>query len=559
MRTGTMRPPFDLHVLLLTQTGAPSSEPTRPAAPSPDRQPPGQAAPSPAPARPDAPPTQPSPTTPEVPVPDAPPPEAGLPLADLAGWGILGLFVVLLVLAGRKAFKRKAPEARATPKAERPTPALPEELPTPRIELPKSEAELARLREAEQAHARAEALASQRRERAAEVERLRRAGDEAGLARMEAEARALKEQEQEAKREEYRAKKAAEDEARDRRKLEREEAERQRQAALAEQAAREAEARAAAEATARAKVQAEAGRTLASGLDRTRNQGFMSRLNGLFGSSREVDESVLAELEEILFTADIGVRTASSLVDQAREKARRNELTHADRMKDVIREQVKAILDLPQPRTLEGGGPPHVVMVVGVNGAGKTTTIGKLAAKLTAEGKKVILAAGDTFRAAATEQLDVWATRAGATLVKGPEGSDPGSVAFEAVKRAVAEGADVVICDTAGRLHTQAPLMEELRKVRRVMGKALPGAPHEVLLVLDATMGQNAIQQAKQFHEAVEVTSIALTKLDGTAKGGVVIGISDELKLPVTWVGVGEQVPDLRRFDSREFVAALFD
>jgi fused signal recognition particle receptor len=246
-------------------------------------------------------------------------------------------------------------------------------------------------------------------------------------------------------------------------------------------------------------------------------------------------------------------------VETAREKLKRNELGNADRIKGVMRSEIERILALPVPRTLEGGGPPHVVMVVGVNGAGKTTTIGKLASKLTSSGKKVVLAAGDTFRAAATEQLDVWAERAGAQLVKGEEGADPSSVIFEAIKKAREQNADVVIADTAGRLHTKVSLMEELKKVRRVMDKALPGAPHEVLLVLDSTNGQNAIQQAKQFHDAVQVSGIALTKLDGTAKGGVVIGISDELKLPVLWVGVGEKIADLRRFDPKEFVAALFD
>jgi fused signal recognition particle receptor len=198
-------------------------------------------------------------------------------------------------------------------------------------------------------------------------------------------------------------------------------------------------------------------------------------------------------------------------------------------------------------------------MVVGVNGSGKTTTIGKLAAKATAKGRKVVLAAGDTFRAAAAEQLDVWAERAHAELVKGKDEADPASVVFEAVKRAKEIGADLVLADTAGRLHTKAPLMEELKKVKRVLDKAQPGAPHEVLLVLDATMGQNAIAQAKQFNEAIGVTSIALTKLDGTAKGGVIIGICDELKVPVAWAGVGEKVGDLRPFSPAEFVEALFD
>jgi fused signal recognition particle receptor len=285
----------------------------------------------------------------------------------------------------------------------------------------------------------------------------------------------------------------------------------------------------------------------------------MARLNGLFSRGAVVDDSVLAQLEEILFTADIGVRTASGLVDTARDRLKKRELGDVGRVKGLIRSEIERMVTLPRPPSLQGGGPPHVTMVVGVNGAGKTTTIGKLAAKLTRSGKKVVIAAGDTFRAAATEQLDVWADRAHATLVSGADGSDPGAVVFDAVKRALADGADAVIVDTAGRLHTKTPLMEELKKVRRVLDKALPGAPHEVLLVLDATVGQNAIAQAKQFQEAVGVTGIALTKLDGTAKGGVVIGISDELKIPVTWVGVGEKIADLRPFDPHEFVEALFE
>jgi fused signal recognition particle receptor len=246
-------------------------------------------------------------------------------------------------------------------------------------------------------------------------------------------------------------------------------------------------------------------------------------------------------------------------VDTARDRLKKRELGDVGRVKGLIRSEVERMVTLPRPASLQGGGPPHVTMVVGVNGAGKTTTIGKLAAKLTREGRKVVIAAGDTFRAAASEQLDIWAERANATLVRGPDGSDPGAVVFDAVKRAVAENADAVLVDTAGRLHTKTPLMEELKKVKRVLGKALPGAPHEVLLVLDATVGQNAIAQAKQFQEAVGVTGIALAKLDGTAKGGVVIGISDELKIPVTWVGVGEKIADLRPFDAHEFVEALFE
>ncbi|MCI0573109.1 MAG: signal recognition particle-docking protein FtsY [Myxococcaceae bacterium] len=495
---------------------------------------------------------------PTVPVPEKPSEGPfGLPVGDVVGIALVAAFVLLMVLAARRLFRRKAPPP-TPPKVEAPPPALPAEVPQLRIELPRTQAELARLREAEEAHLGAEEATAQRRSLEAEAARLRVTDAEAA-ARAEAGARAAREREQALKRDEYRARKAAEDEAKERRRQERAEAERllaeEEARARAEVEALEREARAAEE----RKVQAQAGLTLADGLDKTRSHGFMARLNGLFGRTRQVDESVLGELEEILFTADIGVRTASRLVDTAREKARRNELASADGMKAVIRDEVASIVDLPAPRTLEGGGPPHVVMVVGVNGAGKTTTIGKLARKLTDAGRRVVLAAGDTFRAAATEQLDVWAERAGAQLVKGPEGGDPGSVVFEAIRKAQDSGADVVIADTAGRLHTKAPLMEELRKVRRVMDKALPGAPHTVLLVLDATMGQNAIQQAKQFNEAVGVNAIALTKLDGTAKGGVVIGICDELRLPVAWVGVGERVEDLRPFEPREFVSALFD
>lgn len=511
-------------------------------------------APAPVPPPPDT-----APGVPPRPETGAPAPESS-PLGDLVGYGVLLLFVALMVLALRKLFRKppRPPEKPGKPavpaEAERPT--LPAEAPQLRVELPRTEAELARQHEAEQAHARAEELARQREEAARAA---REATDAAERARLEAEARALKEKEEEEKKAEYRAKKAAEDEAKERKRREREEAER----LLAEQKAREAAeaeaARLAAEEAERAKLRAEAGKTLAQGLDKTKSQGFMARLNGLFGQDRQVDESVLAELEEILFTADIGVRTASNLVELAREKLKRNELSNPERIKALIREEVARIVDLPVPRSMEGGGPPHVVMVVGVNGAGKTTTIGKLAAQLTGAGKKVVLAAGDTFRAAATEQLDVWADRAKAELVKGEDGSDPGAVVFEAVKQAKETGAEVVIADTAGRLHTKAPLMEELKKVHRVMGKALPGAPHEVLLVLDSTNGQNAIAQARQFQEAVGVTGIALTKLDGTAKGGVIIGICDELKIPVLWVGVGEKIADLRRFEPREFVKALFD
>jgi fused signal recognition particle receptor len=375
------------------------------------------------------------------------------------------------------------------------------------------------------------------------------------------EARLAREAEEARKKEEYRRKKDAERDEKERRRREREEEERLARE-RAEEAAREAEeARRREEEERRRRVEAEAGRTLAAGLERTRG-GFMARLNALFAGGKLVDDAVLADLEEVLFTADIGVRTATKLLESAREKVKRRELSDADRLKAVLREEIARILALDGapagPPLAIGAARPWVQMVVGVNGSGKTTTIGKLAAKLRASGHSVLLAAGDTFRAAAGEQLEIWAERVGAPVVRGKEGSDPASVCFEAVQRGAAEKADVVICDTAGRLHTKTPLMEELKKVKRVIGKAAAGAPHEVLLVLDATNGQNAIAQARQFHEALGVTGIVLTKLDGTAKGGVIIGICDELRIPVRFVGVGETVADLKPFAPKEFVDALF-
>ena len=365
------------------------------------------------------------------------------------------------------------------------------------------------------------------------------------------------------KREAYRLKKEAERQEREKRAREREEAlAKERELALARARAEE-EAKRAAEEEERRKAEAEAGRTLADGLARTRG-GFVARLNALFTGERKVDEAVLADLEEVLFTADIGVRTATRLLDSARERVRKEELSDPRRLKGALREEIARILTLDGADG-DGAAPvdvgparPFVVMVVGVNGSGKTTTVAKLAAKLKGAGHGVLLAAGDTFRAAAGEQLEVWAERVGAPLVRGKEGADPAAVCFEAIQEGARKGMDVVLCDTAGRLHTKTPLMEELKKVKRVMGKAAAGAPHEVLLVLDATNGQNAIAQARQFHEALGVTGIALTKLDGTAKGGVIIGICDELKIPVRYVGVGETVADLRPFSPGEFVEALF-
>ena len=296
---------------------------------------------------------------------------------------------------------------------------------------------------------------------------------------------------------------------------------------------------------------------LRDGLARTRG-GFVARLGRLL-SKKKIDQEILGELEEVLLTADIGPRTAEKLFSAVRGALSRDELGDPEAVWQHLREESGRILSVDASPVEWERAKPFVLLVLGVNGVGKTTTIGKIAAQLVGSGKKVLLAAGDTFRAAATEQLEIWGQRAGAPVVKGKSGGDPSSVIFDAVKRAQAEGHDIVIADTAGRLHTKADLMEELRKVRRVIDKAMPGAPHETWLVLDSTNGQNAIQQAKIFKEAMEVTGIVLTKLDGTAKGGVILGICDELSVPVRFIGIGEKVADLREFDPVAFVSALYE
>jgi len=405
-------------------------------------------------------------------------------------------------------------------------------------------------RAVQEAPTQAELLRTERQKLEAEA-RLQK--EKAAKEALEAQAKALKEQEEEAKRIAYRQKKEAEAQAKEE-KL-RQEAEkaqkREEEARLQKQKEEEEE---------RARVAREAGKTLAEGLSKTRKEGFLARLGGLFGGApRSVDAALLGELEELLFSADIGVQTASRLLASVEAKAKKQELADFAAVRALLKVEVEKILELPPPPVSAPKEGPEVWMVVGVNGSGKTTSIGKLAAQARAQGKKVVLAAADTFRAAATEQLDIWAERTEALLIKGKEEGDPAAVAFEAVKRAQEEGAHLVIVDTAGRLHTKQPLMEELRKIHRVLGKAQTGAPHQVLLVLDATMGQNAIAQAKQFSQSVLVTQIVLSKLDGTAKGGVVIGICDELQLPVGYVGIGERPQDLRPFSSKAFVEALFE
>jgi fused signal recognition particle receptor len=300
----------------------------------------------------------------------------------------------------------------------------------------------------------------------------------------------------------------------------------------------------------------EAAAAYKAGLAKTRG-GFVAKLGKLFGR-KQIDATTLDELEEVLFTADIGPRAADRIFQAVKGGLSKSELEDSGKIWDRIRTTTKQILAVDAPSLDVSTKKPFVLLVLGVNGVGKTTTIGKLAARWTSEGKRVLLAAGDTFRAAATEQLEEWGKRAGVDVVKGKPGGDPSSVIFDAIKRGVDESFDVVICDTAGRLHSNAGLMDELKKVRRVSDKAMPGSPHETWMVLDATTGQNAISQAKTFKADMEITGIVLTKLDGSAKGGVVLGICDELKVPVRFVGLGEKIGDLRPFDPAQFVEQLF-
>jgi fused signal recognition particle receptor len=290
-------------------------------------------------------------------------------------------------------------------------------------------------------------------------------------------------------------------------------------------------------------------------LTRTRNAVF-SRVAGLFGAS-EVTAATWDELEELLIQADVGVETTLHLVERLRWRASDEAILKADAFRVALKDELRALLPDPQPLNL-CGRPLDVILIVGVNGSGKTTSIAKLAYRYRQEGRKVLLAAADTFRAAAMDQLEVWSGRAGVDIVKGPEGGDPGAVVFDALQAAQSRGMDLVIVDTAGRLHTQYNLMAELRKVRKVAGKGVEGSPHETLLVVDATTGQNALSQARHFQEAVDVTGVVLAKLDGTAKGGMVFAIARELDLPVRFVGTGERMEDMMPFDADAFVDGLF-
>lgn len=295
------------------------------------------------------------------------------------------------------------------------------------------------------------------------------------------------------------------------------------------------------------------------------NRSFFDRLSRAVVGRTEVDDDVLDAIEEALLATDMGVDTTLKIIENLEERVRQDKYVSLDELVDILRDEIAVLLNVREGEDTDEkvipfdfSKKPYVIMVVGVNGVGKTTTIGKLASNLKAQGKKVVLGAADTFRAAAVDQLTVWAERAGVDLVKQQMGSDPASVAFDTVKSAVAKDADVVIIDTAGRLHNRVDLMNELTKIRNVMRKVIPDAPHEVLLVLDGSTGQNAYMQAKEFARATDITALAVTKLDGTAKGGVVVGIVEQFKVPIKFIGIGEGIDDLKVFDKREFVGSLF-
>ena len=303
-------------------------------------------------------------------------------------------------------------------------------------------------------------------------------------------------------------------------------------------------------------------RPLDSGLEKTKRSLFEKISYAIAGKS-VVDDEVLDSLEEVLIASDVGVETTQNIIERLEARVARDKYLNTEEVNRYLCEEIAALLDAAadgkSTEPFDFSKKPYVMMVVGVNGVGKTTTIGKLASQLKAQGKKVVLGAADTFRAAAVDQLVIWAERAGVDIVKQAMGSDPASVAFDTVKSAVARDADVVIIDTAGRLHNKVNLMNELTKIKNVMKKVVPDAPHEVLLVIDGSTGQNGFLQAKEFTRATDVTALAVTKLDGSAKGGVVIGISDQFKIPIKFIGVGEKIDDLKLFDKKEFVESLFD
>lgn len=304
--------------------------------------------------------------------------------------------------------------------------------------------------------------------------------------------------------------------------------------------------------------------SLDAGLQKTK-AGIFDRIKRAVAGRSEIDDDMLDAIEEALVASDIGVDTTLEIIENLQERVASQKYMNSSELNSILKEEIEKLLNINDSEeesattVLDFSKKPYVIMVVGVNGVGKTTTIGKLAARLAAEGKKVVLGAADTFRAAAVDQLVIWSERAGVSIVKQEMGSDPASVAFDTLKSAVAQNADVVLIDTAGRLHNKINLMNELTKIKNVMKKVVPDAPHDVLLVLDGSTGQNAYQQAREFTRATSVSSLAVTKLDGTAKGGVVIGIAHKFKIPVKFIGVGEKVEDLQIFDKKAFVDSLFD
>ena len=310
----------------------------------------------------------------------------------------------------------------------------------------------------------------------------------------------------------------------------------------------------------RSQIQADMG-IFDKGVKKT-NRGFFDRLSHAIVGRTEVDDDVMDAIEEALLATDMGVDTTLKIIDNLEDRVRRDKYVSMSELVEMLREEIADLLNVDDSEEViqpfDFSKKPYAIMVVGVNGVGKTTTIGKLASSLKAQGKKVMLGAADTFRAAAVDQLTVWSERAGVEIVKQAMGSDPASVAFDTLKSAVAKDVDVVLIDTAGRLHNRIDLMNELTKIRNVMKKVVPDAPHEVLLVLDGSTGQNAFQQAKEFSRATDITAMAITKLDGTAKGGVVVGVVDQFKVPVKFVGIGEGIDDLKVFNKKEFVGSLF-
>lgn len=294
---------------------------------------------------------------------------------------------------------------------------------------------------------------------------------------------------------------------------------------------------------------------LKQGLNKTK-ESINEKINNVFSNFRKVDEDFLEELEEALIMSDIGIETSTKIISNLRERIKKKKIEDEEQVKEALREEIEKILEISD-NSLKLETKPSVILVIGVNGVGKTTSIGKMAARLARDGKKVVVAAADTFRAAAVEQLEIWSKRAGAEIVKRDEGIDPASVVYDAIKKTREIGADVLICDTAGRLHNKKYLMDELNKIQKVINKEMPEASKEVLLVIDAGTGQNAISQVKAFKEQADITGIVLTKLDGTAKGGAVIGIVEENKIPVKFIGVGEQIDDMEIFNSKDFAKAI--